>query len=58
MLTMLSNKITRWYVAHGAIGVHKERLLANTVRYETHFVTLSSEFKITAIRQPWPTTHI
>jgi hypothetical protein len=28
------------------------------VRYETHFVTLSSEFKITAIRELWPTTDI
>ena len=55
---MLSNKITRWYAARGVTGVHKERLLANTVRYETHFVALSSEFKITAIRQLWPTTDI
>jgi len=55
---MLGNKITRWYVARGVTGVHKERLLANTFRYETYIGTLSSEFKITAIRQLWPTTHI
>lgn len=55
---MLRNKIRRRYGARGIARVRKGRLLVNTIRYETHFVTLSSEFKVTAIRQLWPTTDI